>query len=61
MSEPNVCLAVHRASLLDKHTEHTNPISTILLWQKQAARKSTLSWVGTEISCRIAGGGKNDI
>ena len=46
---------------LDKHTEHTNPTSTIFLWQKQAARKSTLSWVGTEMSCLIAGGGKNDI
>lgn len=31
------------------------------LWQKHAARKSTLSCVGTEINCRIAGAGKNDI
>ena len=46
---------------LDKHTEQTNPISTILLWQKQAALKSTLSCVGTAISCRMAGVGRNDI
>ena len=48
-------------SLLDRQTEQTKPISTIRLWQKQAARKSTLSWVGTEMSWRMAGGGKNDI
>lgn len=50
-----------RQSLLDRHTEQTKPISTMRLWQKQAARKSTLSWVGTEISWRMAGGGRNDI
>jgi hypothetical protein len=32
-----------KVSVLDRHTEQTKPISTMFLWQKQAARKSTLS------------------
>jgi hypothetical protein len=46
---------------MDKHTEQTNPMSTMFLWQKQAARKSTLSWRGTAMICRMEGGGRNDI
>jgi len=46
---------------LDRQTEHTNPISTIFLWQKHAARKSTCSCVGTESVLRIDGGGRKDI
>lgn len=37
-------------NILDKQTEHTKPMSTMFLWQKQAARKSILSCVGTAIS-----------
>lgn len=33
----------------------------MFLWQKQAARKSILSWVGTDRVCRIERGGRNDI
>ena len=47
--------------LLDKQTEQMNAMSTMFLWQKQAARKSILSCVGTDISCRRPGGAKNDI
>lgn len=46
---------------LDKHTEQTKPTSTMRLWQKHAARKSTLSCVGTDSSCRMPGGGRKDI
>ena len=46
---------------LDKQTEQTNPTSTTFLWQKQAARKSILSCVGTDITLRIEGGGRCDI
>lgn len=46
---------------LDRHTEQTNPISTIRLWQKHAALKSTRSCVGTAMSCLMAGGGRKDI
>lgn len=46
---------------LDKHTEQTKPISTMRLWQKHAARKSTLSCVGTDNSWRMPGGGRKDI
>ncbi len=45
-----------KEDVLDKHTEHTNPMSTIVLWQKQAARKSTLSCVGTTSRRLIEGG-----
>lgn len=46
---------------LERHTEQTKPMSTMCLWQKQAARKSILSCVGTERTVRMAGGGRNDI
>lgn len=36
-------------------------MSTIFLWQKQAARKSILSCVGTDMSWRMPGGGRKDI
>jgi len=32
---------------MERHTEQTKPTSTIALWQKHAARKSTFSCVGT--------------
>jgi hypothetical protein len=36
-------------------------MSTTRLWQKQLARRSTESCVGTDTSLRTAGGGKKDI
>lgn len=47
--------------LLDRQTEQMKPISTIVLWQKHAARKSTLSSVGTAINWRTAGGERKQI
>jgi hypothetical protein len=46
---------------MDKQTEQTKPISMIFLWQKQAARKSTLSRVGRARMVRMAGGGRKAI
>lgn len=46
---------------IDRQTEQTKPISTIVLWQKHAARKSILSCVGTARIFRIEGGERNDI
>jgi hypothetical protein len=43
---------------LERQTEQINPISTIVLWQKQAALKSTLSSVGTAINRRRADEGR---
>lgn len=41
---------------LDRQTEQTKPMSTMFLWQKQAARKSIRSWVGTARTLRMEGG-----
>ena len=58
-----IIIEMHDALLyaLDKQTEQTNPTSTTFLWQKQAARKSILSCVGTDITLRIEGGERCDI
>jgi hypothetical protein len=48
-------------NVLERQTEQTNPMSTIFLWQKHAARKSILSCVGTARIFLMEGGGRKDI
>lgn len=47
--------------LLERHVEQIKPTSMILLWQKHAARKSTLSSVGTAIRRRKPAGGRKQV
>ena len=47
--------------LLERHIEQINPTSMIFLWQKHAARKSTLSSVGTAIRRREPEGGRKQV
>ena len=44
---------------LARQTEQTKPISTSLLWQKQAARWSTNDWLGRERREAVGWSGKN--
>ena len=46
---------------MERQMEQTKPMSTMVLWQKQLARRSILSCVGTERMRRIEGDGRNDI
>lgn len=50
-----------REYLLDRHIEQIKPTSMIFLWQKHAARKSTLSSVGTAIRRRKPEGGRKQV
>ena len=48
-------------NILLKQMLQTNPTSTTLLWQKQAALKSTTSWVGATKCFLLIWSGKNAI
>jgi len=46
---------------IERHIEQIKPTSMIFLWQKHAARKSTLSSVGTAIRRRKPEGGRKQV
>lgn len=54
-------ILVWSSNLLERQTEQTKPISTMILWQKHAARKSTLSSVGTAMIRRRVGGERKQV